>query len=60
MPLSDPEKRKDYERERKQKRRIEKIMSLPETEQTIALERNQRRRGHSMRWKRHSSSPNDL
>lgn len=56
MPLNDPDKRKEYERERKQKRRLEKIMSLPETEQIIALAKNTQRRSYSMRWKRQSSN----
>ncbi len=55
MPLNDPEKRREYERERKQKHRLEHIMSLPNVEQTIALSKNEQRRSYSMRWKRHSS-----
>jgi hypothetical protein len=55
MPLNDPDKRREYERERKQKHRLEHIMSLPDTEQTIALSRNERRRSYRMRWKRQSS-----
>ncbi len=55
MPLNDPEKRREYERERKQKHRLEHIMSLPNVEQTVALSKNEQRRSYSMRWKRHSS-----
>jgi hypothetical protein len=56
MPIRDPDKRREYERERKQKRRLEKIMSLPETEQILALGRNEQRRSYSMRWSRQSSN----
>jgi hypothetical protein len=56
MPIRDPDKRREYERERKQKRRLEKIMSLPETEQIVALSKNERRRSYSMRWIRQSSN----
>lgn len=55
MPLNDPDKRREYERERKQKRRLQKIMTLPDAEQIIALSRNEQRRSYAMRWKRHSS-----
>lgn len=55
MPISDPDRRREYERERKQKRRLEKIMTLPEAEQINALNRNEQRRSYSMRWNRQSS-----
>jgi hypothetical protein len=55
MPLNDPEKRREYERERKQKHRLEHILSLPDIEQPNALFKNERRRGYQMRWKRQSS-----
>ena len=55
MPLNDPEKRREYERERKQKHRLEHILSLPDIEQPIALSKNERRRNYQMRWKRHST-----
>lgn len=50
MPLKDPEARKAYERERKNKKRVEKIMQLPEPERTRRLESNARRRAYKMRW----------
>lgn len=50
MPLKDPEARKAYERERKNKKRVEKIMQLPEPERTRRLESNARRRAYQMRW----------
>lgn len=50
MPLKDPEARKAYERERKNKKRVEKIMLLPEPERTRRLESNARRRAYEMRW----------
>jgi hypothetical protein len=50
MPLKDPEARKAYERERKNKKRVEKIMQLPEPERTRRLESNARRRAYEMRW----------
>lgn len=55
MPLNDPDKRREYERERKQKIRLQKIMNLPEAEQLIALTKNEKRRSYAMRWKRQSS-----
>lgn len=50
MPLKDPEARKAYERERKNRKRVEKIMELPEPERTRRLESNARRRAYQMRW----------
>lgn len=50
MPLKDPEARKAYERERKNKKRVEQIMLLPEPERTRRLESNARRRAYEMRW----------
>jgi hypothetical protein len=50
MPLKDPEARKAYERERKNKKRLEKINQLPEPERTRRLESNARRRAYQMRW----------
>lgn len=50
MPLKDPEARKAYERERKNKKRVEKMNQLPEPERTRQLEANARRRAYKMRW----------
>lgn len=50
MPLKDPEARKAYERERKNKKRVEKIMQLPEPERTRRLKSNAARRAYEMRW----------
>jgi hypothetical protein len=50
MPLKDPEARKAYIRERKNKKRVEKIMQLPEPERTRRLESNAARRAYQMRW----------
>jgi hypothetical protein len=50
MPLKDPEARKAYERERKNKKRVEIMNQLPEPERTRRLEANSRRRAYQMRW----------
>ena len=50
MPLKDPQKRKEYERERKNRKRLEAYNLLPEPERTRRLEANLRRRSHQMRW----------
>ena len=50
MPLKDPEARKAYERERKNKKRVVKIMQLPEPERTRTVETNAARRAYEMRW----------
>jgi hypothetical protein len=42
--------RKDYERERKNRKRIEAYMLLPEPERSRKLEANARRRAYQMRW----------
>jgi hypothetical protein len=50
MPLKDPAARKTYERERKNRKRLEKMNELPEPERTRRLEANARRRSYKMRW----------
>ena len=50
MPLKDPQARKDYERERKNKKRIAQYLLLPEPLRTQKLEANARRRAYKMRW----------
>jgi hypothetical protein len=50
MPLKDPEARKAYERERKNRKRVEKINQLPEPERTRRLKSNAARRAYQMRW----------
>jgi hypothetical protein len=50
MPLKDPEARKAYERERKNRKRVEKINQLPEPERTRRLKSNAARRAYEMRW----------
>jgi hypothetical protein len=50
MPLKDPQARKDYERERKNRKRIAKYMLLPEPLRTQKLAANARRRSYGMRW----------
>ena len=42
--------RKDYERERKNRKRLEAYMKLPEPERTKKLLANARRRAYQMRW----------
>jgi hypothetical protein len=67
MPFKDPERareygreqsrrrngpeRKEYERERKNRKRVEQYMLLPEPERTRKLESNARRRAYKLRWK---------
>jgi len=50
MPLKDPQARKDYERERKNKKRLEAYNLLPEPERTRKLNANEARRAYKMRW----------
>lgn len=50
MPLKDPDKRKDYERERKNRKRVEAYNLLPEPERTRKLNANEARRAYKMRW----------
>lgn len=66
MPYKDPEKRReyqrlnyhkrqtamrrDYERERKNRKRVEQYMALPEPLRTQKLEANARRRAYQIRW----------
>jgi hypothetical protein len=50
MPLKDPEKRKEYERERKNRKRVAYYNTLPEPERSRRLEANARRRAYEMRW----------
>ncbi len=50
MPLKDPQARKDYERERKNRKRVEAYNLLPEPERTRKLQANEARRAHKMRW----------
>jgi hypothetical protein len=50
MPLKDYEARKAYERERKNRKRLEQMDKLPEPERTRRLELNARRRSYQMRW----------
>jgi hypothetical protein len=50
MPLKDPQARKDYERERKNKKRLEAYNLLPEPERTRKLQANKERRAYKMRW----------
>jgi hypothetical protein len=50
MPLKDPQARKDYERERKNRKRVEAYNLLPEPERTRKLQSNEARRAYEMRW----------
>lgn len=66
MPFKDPERareyrreqsrrrygpeRKVYERERKNRKRVEAYMQLPEPERSRRLEANARRRAYQMTW----------
>lgn len=66
MPFKDPERareyrkeqsrkrygpaRKTYERERKNRKRVEAYMQLPEPERSRRLEANAMRRAYQMRW----------
>ena len=50
MPLKDPRARKDYERERKNRKRVEAYNLLPEPERTRKLNANEARRAYKMRW----------
>ena len=48
-----PEKkahRREYERERKNRKRIEQILQLPEPERSRRLEQNAKRRARKLRW----------
>ncbi len=42
--------RREYERERKNRKRVELIMLLPEPERSLRLSSNARRRAYGMRW----------
>jgi|SanBayMetagenome_1026888.scaffolds.fasta_scaffold123229_2 hypothetical protein len=46
--------RREYERERKNKKRIEAYMLLPEPERSRKLEANEYRRSLSLRWQTRS------
>jgi hypothetical protein len=46
--------RREYERERKNKQRIESYMLLPEPERTLKLEANEYRRSLGLRWQTRS------
>ena len=50
VPLKDPQARKDYERERKNRKRVEAYNALPEPERSKKLQANARRRSYQMRW----------
>lgn len=66
MPFKDSEKRREYqrlnyhkrqtaerrayERERRNRKRLEQYMALPEPLRTQKLESNARRRAYKMRW----------
>jgi hypothetical protein len=57
MPIKDIQKRREYERERKQRKRLELIQSLPAEQREKAIKRNESRRSKNMRWERVSSLP---
>ena len=42
--------RREYERERKNRKRVEAILQLPEPERSQRLERNANRRAKNLRW----------
>lgn len=46
--------RREYERERKNKKRVEAYMLLPEPERSRKLEANEYRRSLSLRWQTRS------
>jgi len=51
MPVKGTaQQRKEYERERKQRKRIQQIMQLPEPERTQALQKNEQRRNQHRSW----------
>lgn len=50
VPLKDPQARKDYERERKNRKRLAAYNLLPEPERSRKLQANARRRAYQMRW----------
>jgi len=50
MTTLDKAKRKVYERERKNGKRVAAYILLPEPERTRRLEANARRRAYKMRW----------
>lgn len=43
-------RRREYERERKNRKRVEAILQLPEPERSQRLERNAIRRAKNLRW----------
>lgn len=43
--------RREYERERKNRKRVEGYMLLPEPERSAKLLANERRRSYRLRWK---------
>ena len=50
VPLKDPQARKEYERERKNRKRLEAYSALPEPERSQKLLANKKRRAYKMRW----------
>jgi hypothetical protein len=52
MPIKDIQKRREYERERKQRKRLEQIQNLPAEQREKAIKRNESRRSKNMRWER--------
>jgi len=57
MPIKDIHKRREYERERKQRKRLEAIHALPDDQRDKAIKRNESRRSKKMRWERVSNLP---
>lgn len=57
MPIKDIQKRREYERERKQRKRLEAIQALPADQREKAIKRNESRRSKNMRWERVSNRP---
>lgn len=45
------ERRREYERERKNRKRVASYMLLPEPERSAKLLANERRRSYRLRWK---------
>lgn len=45
------DRRREYERERKNRKRVEGYMLLPEPERSAKLLANERRRSYRLRWK---------
>lgn len=51
MPVrGTQEERKAYERERKQRKRLEKIMQMPEPLRSLKLRENEYRRNRNLTW----------